>query len=143
MARRHTARRIARNRNNTAPVRHFFAIVVMTFIIALTVTPAIPGDYAALDGVKHVKAVFDVTQGSPQTANIVFCAVKNVYEDENVRSLQEPPQVAVVSHGPAAKLISTDPVGFKDSDREALEAFANIIRQTEKDGVSYRCADMR
>jgi intracellular sulfur oxidation DsrE/DsrF family protein len=129
------------NKNNTARPRHFFAIVVMTFAVALIATPAISSDYAALDGVQRVKAVFDVSQGSPQTANIVFWAVKNVNDDASVRSLSEPPQVAVVFHGPAVKMISTDRKGFKASDNEALDEFANMIRQMKKDGVQFEVCD--
>jgi hypothetical protein len=77
-------------KNNSGIARHFFSIAVMMFIIALVATPAISGGYAALDGVQRVKAVFDVSQGSPQTANIVFWAVKNVNDDASVRSLSEP-----------------------------------------------------
>ena len=123
------------NRNNNAIVRHFFAIMIATFTIALIAAPAASGEYAALDGVKQVKAVFDVSLGSPQMANIVFWAVKNVYEDESVRALSKPPQTAVVFHGPAVKLISTNHKDFKDSDKEALGEFANMIRQLKKDGV--------
>jgi len=123
------------NRNNNAIVRHFFAIMVVTFTIALIASPAASNEYAALDGVKQVKAVFDVSLGSPKMANIVFWAVKNVYEDESVRALSKPPQVTVMFHGPAVKLISTNQKDFKDSDKEALDEFANMIRQMKKDGV--------
>jgi len=123
------------NRNNNAIVRHFFAIMVVTFTIALIASPAASSEYAALKGVKQVKAVFDVSLGSPKMANIVFWAVKNVYEDESVRALSKPPQVTVMFHGPAVKLISTNQKDFKDSDKEALDEFANMIRQMKKDGV--------
>jgi intracellular sulfur oxidation DsrE/DsrF family protein len=123
------------NRNNNTIVRYFSAIMVATFTMALIAAPAAAGGYAALGGVKQVKAVFDVSLGSPQTANIVFWAVKNVYEDESVRALPKQPQVAVVFHGPAVKLISTDHQDFKGSDKEALDTFANTIRQMKKDGV--------
>ena len=125
------------NRNNNEIVRHFLAIMVMTFTIALIAAPAASGEYAALDGVKQIKAVFDVSLGSPKTANIVFWAVKNVYEDKSVRELSKPPQVAVVFHGPAVKLISTNHEDFKDSDKEALDEFARMIRQMKKDGVKF------
>lgn len=129
------------NKNNTTRVRHFFAIVAMTFVIALIATPAISSDYAALDGVKGVKAVFDVSQGSPQTANLVFWAVNNVNDDASVRSLSEPPKVAVVFHGSAVKMISTDRRGFKASDNKSLDEFANMIRQMKKDGVQFEVCD--
>jgi intracellular sulfur oxidation DsrE/DsrF family protein len=123
------------NQDNNAIARYFLAIMVATFTIALIAAPASSGEYAALEGVKQVKAVFDVSLGSPQVANIVFWAVKNVHEDKNVRVLSKPPQVAVVFHGPSVKLISTNHKDFNDSDKEALGEFANMIRQMKKDGV--------
>ena len=111
------------------------------FIVSLAAIPAISGDYAALEGVKSVETVFDVSQGSPQTANIVFWAVNNVNDDKSVRALSEPPQVAVVFHGPAVKMISTDRNGFKESDNEALDKFANMIQQMKKDGVKFEVCD--
>jgi intracellular sulfur oxidation DsrE/DsrF family protein len=141
MADRPNKRRIAMKKNNIAFTRHFFSIAVMTFIIALVATPAISGGYAALDGVQRVNAVFDVSQGSPQTANIIFWAVNNVNDDASVRSLSEPPRVAVVFHGPAVKMISTDRKGFNASDNAALDEFASMIRQMKKDGVQFEVCD--
>ena len=123
------------NRNNNTQTRGLFIIVVAVFLSALVVTPAVSGEYTALNGVKGIKAVFDVSLGSPKMANTVFWAVQNVYKDKSVLSLKEPPQVAVVFHGPAVKLLTTDHEGFKDSDNEMLDKFADMIRQMKKDGV--------
>ena len=124
------------NRNKIFKIRHLLIIVVAAFISALVVTPAVSDEYRnALNGVKSIKVVFDVSLGSPKVANIVFWAVQNVYTDKSVRSLKEPPQVAVVFHGPAVKLISTDHKGFKDAEKEELNKFADMIRQMKKDGV--------
>jgi intracellular sulfur oxidation DsrE/DsrF family protein len=76
-----------------------------------------------------------VTQGSPKTSNVIFWAVKDMYRDETVRALPEAPQVVIVFHGPAVKLISTDRTGFKESDYEELDKFADTIRELKKDGV--------
>ena len=122
-------------------VRRIYTIVAALTIVALAAVPAMSGEYAALNGVKSVKTVFDVSMGSPQIANIVFWAVNNVNEDGSVRSLPNPPQVAVVFHGPAVKMISTDRSGFKDSDNEALDKFAKMIRQMKKDGVTFEVCD--
>lgn len=124
------------NQNRNSNIRHIFAVVSAFFTILLIVTPALSSEYAALKGVKGVKAVFDVSLGSPKMANVVFWAVKNVYEDESVRALQEPPKVAVVFHGPAVKLISTNHKDFKASEKEALDEFASMIRQMKKAGVT-------
>jgi len=129
------------NRNNNTQVRYLFIIIVAAFISVLIATPAVSGEYTALNGIKGVKAVFDVSLGSPKVANIVFWAVQNVYKDKSVRSLKEPPQVAVVFHGPAVKLISTDREGFKSSDTEMLDKFAGMIRQMKKDGVKLEVCE--
>ena len=122
-------------------LRHFNTIVAAFLIVSIAAIPAMSGDYAALEGVKSVKTVFDVSQGSPQTANIVFWAVNNVNDDKSVRALSQPPQVAVVFHGPAVKMISTDRNGFKESDNEALDKFANMIQQMKKNGVKFEVCD--
>jgi intracellular sulfur oxidation DsrE/DsrF family protein len=98
-------------------------------------------EYNSLKGVKGVKTVFDVSQGSPQVANIVFWAIRNVHDDKSTRSLSEPPQVAVVFHGPAVKMISTDRNGFKDSDNAALDQFAKTIREMKNSGVRFEVCD--
>ena len=115
--------------------RYSFSAVFAACAIMLIAAPALPGEYSALKGVKGIKTVFDMSQGSPGKANSVFWAVKNLYEDESVRSLPEPPQVTIVFRGPAVKLISTSHAGFKGPDIEALEQFADKIRQMKKDGV--------
>lgn len=108
---------------------------VMALVVAMA-APAVAGEYdAAFKGVKGIKAVFDVSLGSPKMSNVVFWAVKNSYEDESVKALPEPPQVVVVFHGPAVKLISTDRTGFKEEDTAELDKFAEMIRQLKKDGV--------
>jgi uncharacterized protein len=120
---------------NFPHIRYFLFSLVTLIMITLTAPTTASGEYDALDGVKRIKAVFDVSLESPQAANVVFGAVKNVYEDQNVRSLPEQPQVAVVFHGPAVKLISTNHEGFDDADKAALSEFANMVRQMKNDGV--------
>lgn len=111
--------------------RYLILMVIFIFMVGT----ASAGEYEALDGVKRVKTVFDVSIGSPQVANLVFWAVKNVYEDSSVQGLPEPPKVAVVFHGPAVKMISSDRKGFTAEDNEALDKFAAMIREMKKDGV--------
>jgi len=129
------------NENFLIISRRLSTLLAAMFIVILSALPAMSGEYPALNGVKGVKTVFDVSQGSPQTANIVFWAVKNVNDDPSVRSLAVAPQVAVVFHGPAVKMISTDRNGFKASDNEALDKFANTIREMKAEGVTFEVCD--
>ena len=129
------------NKNHPFIIRYFYTLVTALFILVLIAIPAMSGEYVALKGVKGVKTVFDVSQGSPQVANVVFWAIRNVHDDKSTRSLSEPPQVAVVFHGPAVKMISSDRNGFKDSDNEALDQFAKTIREMKNNGVRFEVCD--
>lgn len=129
------------NKNKQKHVVRILAITVAMFIVAMLTTQAISGNYDALNDTKGIKAVFAVSLASPQAANTVFWAVRNVYDDESVRSLPDPPKVAVVFYGPAVKLVSTNHDGFNDSDKEALKKFANMIRQMKKEGVKLEVCD--
>ena len=111
-------------------------IISQVFLFALLASPAAAGEYDnALKDVRGIKAVFDVSQGAPGVSNVIFWAVKNVYENDTVKSLPEKPQVAIVFHGPAVKLISTDRSSFKKEDYGELDKFHGMLRQLKKDGV--------
>lgn len=128
------------NKNNRKHIK-YFSILVAAFALVLTAIPAASSEYPALEGLQGVSAVFDVSLGSPAMANIVFAAVKGVYADESVRALPHPPQIAIVFHGPAVKLISTLREGFEEPDLKALDEFAALLQQMTKDGVTLEVCD--
>lgn len=120
---------------NKSVFRHFFIFLFITLSLALINSPAVSEEYNALKGVNKVKAVFDVSMGSPQKANLVFWAVRNVYDDKSVRALQESPEVSVVFHGPSVKLISSNRDGFNEEEKKALDKFAGLVHQMKQEGV--------
>lgn len=122
--------------------RSIAAAVLVALVAVLFTGPAAAGGYDnALKGVTRARAVFDVSQGSAKVSNIVFWAVRNVYEDASVKGLSEPPQIAVVFHGPAVKLISSDRSGFKAEEIAEIDAFQDTLRQMRKDGVILEVCD--
>jgi len=120
---------------------HILSVLLTVLFLAFLTTPVIAGDYAALKGVNGVNTVFDVSQESPKVANIVFWAVRDVYQNESVSALPNPPRTVVVFHGPAVKLISTDRKGFKPEEVAEVDKFADTIRQMKKDGVTFEICD--
>jgi len=117
-------------------LRNIASVIVMAAFITFHALPAVAAGYDnALKDVKGVKALFNVSLGSPEFANIVFWAVKNVYEDQAVKSLPEKPQIAVVFHGPAVKLLSSDRKGFEMKDNAEIDKFQAMLKQMKKDGV--------
>lgn len=113
----------------------FSTTLVVTLLAVVLVKPAFSEEYNALNGVNKVKAVFDVSMGSPTVAPLVFWAVRNVYDDASVRALPESPEVAIVFHGQAVKLISTDREGYSEEEKKSLDEFARMISQMKQDGV--------
>lgn len=117
------------------------AICFLSVVLGVLLMPVVgqaEGYGNALKGVKKVSAVFDVSQGNPKTANVVFWAVKNVYEDAAVKSLPEKPSVAVVFHGAVVKLLSTDKELFSEDEWPEVEKFQNTLRQMKQDGVDLQ-----
>lgn len=114
----------------------FFVIPIMSLIMALQISSAVAGEYEnALKDVKGVKVVFNVSSGAPGFANVVFWAVRNTYQDEAVSTLPEKPQAAIVFHGAAVKLLSSDRSGFDKEDNAAIDKFQDTLRQMKKEGV--------
>jgi len=129
-------------KNNKNITFHYILLVLFAVLcLAFMTAPVIAGDYAALKNVNGVNTVFDVTQESPKVANIVFWAVRDVYQNESVSALPKPPRTAVVFHGPAVKLISTDRKGFKPEEVAEVDKFADTIRQMKKEGVTFEICD--
>jgi len=120
---------------NKIEYRHFSTYMFIILFLLSINSSAISAEYNALKGVKQVKAVFDVSIGSPHKANLVFWTVRNVYNDKSVRALQEPPEVVVVFHGAAVNLISSNRDGFTEEEKKALDEFAGLVRQMTQEGV--------
>jgi hypothetical protein len=99
-----------------------FAVITIA-TVGLTVQARLASaDYKnALSGVSQVKAIFDVSQGSASKLNLIFWAVQDVYKDSTVEGLSKPPQAAVVFHGPAVKLLSTDKSNYKQQSQEEVK----------------------
>ena len=105
-------------------------------LVALLSSPALSAGYDnALKGVKSYNAVYEVTQENPKVANIVFWAVKNSYEVAEVKALGKAPGIAVVFHGPAVKMLSSDRAPFNEAEWAEVEKFQETLRQMKKDGV--------
>lgn len=95
----------------------------------------------ALKGVTGFDAVYEVSQGNPAVANVVFWAVKNSYETAEVKTLPKGSNVVVVLHGPAVKLISSSKGAFSDADWAEVQKFQDTLRQMRKGGVGLEVCD--
>lgn len=121
----------------TSIVRNVTRMFLVTFLLALMATPVLAEGYAnALKGVTSYDAVFEVSLGNPKIANLVFWAVKDSYEAEEVKGLAGDPNVVIVFHGPVVKLLSSDKSPFNSAEWAEVEKFQETLRQMKKDGVT-------
>ena len=116
-------------------LRTLTAITFLLALLALSVIPATAGEYPSLTGVKGLDSVFDISLGSPQMATVVFPAVLDVHQNQDVRALPAPPRTVIVFHGQAVKLVSTDRKGMEKADMAAYDKVAELIRQFKKAGI--------
>lgn len=113
-------------------------VLVVTTTFALLSTPVLAGEYDnALKGVKQYNAVFEFSQGDPNLSNLIFWAVKNAYEVDEVKAMKPGADIVVVFHGPVVKLISSDMAAFKSDQQAEIKKFQESIRQMKKDGVRF------
>lgn len=110
--------------------------LAFSFIALLPTFTIAKGYEKALKNVNSYNAVFDVSLGNPKIANLVFWAVKNAYEADEVKSLSGDSDTVIVFHGPVVKLLSSDRSPFNSAEWVEVEKFQTTLRQMKKDGVT-------
>lgn len=113
------------------------ACVFLTVTLLLLMPALVLGEgYGnSLKGVYNYNAVFEVSQGDPKVANAVFWAVRNAYQAPEVKAIAKAPSIAVVFHGPAVKLLSSEEDIFTDAEWTEVTRFQDTLRQMKGDGV--------
>lgn len=115
--------------------RRHYLFILPTLLLLMVPTVWAGGYDNALKGVANYDAVFEVSLGNPKVANLVFWAVKNSYEVDEVKALPQKPNIVVVFHGPVVKLLSTNKAFFNGAEWAEVEKFQNTLRQLKSDGV--------
>jgi intracellular sulfur oxidation DsrE/DsrF family protein len=110
----------------------FFTLTLLALVPSLAMAE---GYGNALKGVYNYNAVFEVSQADPKVANAVFWAVRNAYQAPEVKAIAKAPSIAVVFHGPAVKLLSSDQDIFTDEEWAEVTKFQDTLRQMKGDGV--------
>ena len=111
-------------------------LLVVAFVALLPTSTLAKGYDKALKNVKSYDAVYDVSLGNPKVANLVFWAVKNSYEADEVKGLSGDSDIVIVFHGPVVKLLSSDRSPFNSAEWAEVEKFQATLKQMKKDGVT-------
>lgn len=125
------------NHRNKRITQSVICLCFAAVFVTLMSTSALAQNYDnALNGVNRYDAVFEVSLGDPKIANLVFWAVKNAYEADEVKKLSGDPNIVIVFHGPVVKLLSSDRSPFNRAEWAEVEKFQATLKQMKKDGVT-------
>ena len=125
-----------RTRNKRISQRVTCLFFTAVFVALISASALADGYDNALKNVNSYDAVFEVSQGTPKIANLVFWAVKNAYEADEVKGLSGAPNIVIVFHGQVVKLLSSDRSPFNGAEWAEVEKFQATLRQMKKDGVT-------
>lgn len=98
---------------------------------------ALGAGYEGLEGVKTIKAVFDVRIANPKSAAFMIKLIHQTYKDGNIAAVTDKPDFVVVFVGPSVKLISKDRGGFSPEESKMLDEIAGTISEMSKDGIKF------
>ncbi len=110
-------------------------VLAAVCLISVSAVDVFSAEYKPLEGVKSVKAVFDVRVGTPKNALGLLKLIHSTFQDKNIRSVTDKPKFAVVILGPAVRLVSKDRKGFSPEDQKTLASIADTIKTMSKDGI--------
>jgi intracellular sulfur oxidation DsrE/DsrF family protein len=111
-------------------------ILIFTVCVLLSAASDVSSDeYAALKGLKYVKAVFDFRIGDPKSAAAHLKLIHQTYKDESIKSVTDKPDFVIVYIGHAAKVVSKSREGYSPEEQKTLDEIAGIISEMSKDGI--------
>ena len=111
----------------------FLFILLIGLFSAATVHAA--DKYAALDGVKNIKAVFDVRGKNVKPLALQLDLIHKIYHDMNIRDVTQTPEVALVFSSGAVKLISNNRKGYTSDEKRFLGLIEGKLAEMAKDGI--------
>ncbi len=89
-----------------------------------------PSDADALKGINEGNVIWDVTVGSPSKLLFLLKVIEETYDDLERQNVK--PDMVFLFHGPAMKLISTNPLDLPLDEEEAHEEVLELIKKMSK-----------
>lgn len=110
-------------------------LFLMSTILPAGFSSAGEGEYASLDGLREVRAVFDMRAREIKTAALQLDLIHQTYHDRYIRDVRENPEMAVVISGAAVRIASSDREEYTDEEIMLLDLIAGKVAAMIKDGI--------
>ena len=107
------------------------------FLLCGTVVNVSGEEYEALQGLKSIKAVFDVRTGNPQSALSLLKLIHDTFKDKDIRADMKKPAFEVVFLGPSVKLVSKNIESFSADEKKFLAEISHTITAMSKEGIRF------
>lgn len=114
---------------------HIYGFALFLFTLCFVSFNTSASEYVALEGLKDVKAVFDVRQKNIKAAALQLDLIHQTYHEQNIRNASEQPVFVVVFGGAAVKLLSDDRKEYSDEEQKLLELISGKLTAMAKDGI--------
>jgi len=119
-------------RESTAIIGSLFVLI---FVIVLASATAHGEERGVLEGMKSVRAVFDVRAGNSKSVAMQLGLILQTSMDKTIRDVTQNPEFAVVFLGPSVKLISTQTGDFSPEEKQMLAEIANTVSEMSENGI--------
>jgi len=93
-------------------------------------------EYAALQGAREIKTVFDVRQGDAARLARYLDLIRQTLADPSIKAVTSSPDFRVVFHGTSVRLISQNRDGVSTEDARVMDQIAQTVSAMAKDGIT-------
>lgn len=97
-------------------------------------------DEKALNGIKEVRAIYDVRVNEPQKFAFFLEVIGRTYDGILAQGVH--PEFVVAVRGPAIRFISSETWSFSDEDQKYLESSARLIGELKSRGVIFEACSI-
>jgi len=112
-------------------------LFVCSFAIVLVAAgSAAAQGYAALQGAREIKTVFDVRQGDAARLSRYLGLIRQTLADPAITAVPGSPDFRVVFHGTSVRLISRSREGVSAEDARVMDQIAETVSAMAKDGIT-------
>ena len=113
-----------------------WTLVASVCLLLLTSVGLAGQQYAALEGVTSVRAVYDLRTATPERTARYLDLMHQLLTDDSFTAITERPDFAVVVCGAAITHISKNRDGFSVEDQDALNQIAETVAAMAADGIT-------
>ncbi len=122
---------------DTAGKIKIYIVTVLALSLLFIAAGSTAGEYASLQGLDTIKAVFDVRSKNVDTAALQLDLIHQTYHDQYIRNVTDHPEMTIVIGGAAVRMVSSDKDDFSEEETILLGLMEGKIATMIRDGIRF------